>query len=126
MSVAQIYDFEAAVEGGVAAALEAAGMTCYTSQDALTQQRARPRCEVSFTLGAGNNRFVAVDDTGATTSVSEPMWNYRRESAWDCTITISVITEALMSAHTAYRCKVRHAMASVWRTMNGTAPMDHP
>jgi hypothetical protein len=126
VSVAQIYDFEAAVEGGVSAALEAAGLTCYTSQDALVQQKTRPRCEVSFALGTGNQRFVIVDpSTGAAPAgvADSDLWKYRRESAWDCTITISVITEATMAAHTAYRCALRNVMAAVWIAMNGTAPM---
>jgi len=124
MSIAQVYDFEAAVEGGVKAALVAAGLTAYTSQDALVQQRDRPRVEVSFALGAGNNRFVIVDTSGdALAEGAEQPWLYRRESAWDCVLTLSVITEPTMSAHTAYRCALRHAMAQVWNTINGTSPM---
>lgn len=124
MSVAQVYDIEASVEGGIAVALTRAGLTCFTSQDVATQQRGRPRVEVSFALGAGNQRFVTIDRTTGTALASgEATWADRRESAWDCVITLCVITEASMSAHSSYRSTVRNVMASVWNVINGTAPM---
>lgn len=125
MSVAQIYDFEAAVEGGIVAALTAAGIISYSSQDALLQQKPRPRVEVCFTLGSGGQRYVVIDPTTGA-AIPDGTANaeiYMRESAWDCTITMSLITAANMADHTSYRATIRNKMAHIWILINGTEPM---
>jgi hypothetical protein len=121
MSVAQIYDFEGAVEPAIKAVLVAMGLAAFTSQDEIDFQKDRPRVEVQFTLGAGQNRWVAINSaTGLPVAALSPQetWNQRRESAWACTITFSAITAADIAEHSAYRAVIRNALATLWVRIN--------
>ena len=122
MSATAIYDFEGVLEGATVASLTAAGITAFSSQDDQVQQKERPYVAVSVALGAGNQQFLQVDPaTGLPPA--EPHWKYRRERSWDVTVTLCLITNPTIAEHTAARCKLRNVMASLWLTINGTAPM---
>jgi hypothetical protein len=120
MSVAQIYDFEGQVEPAIKAVLVAMRLAAFTSQDEIDFQKDRPRVEIQFTLGAGQNRWVIIDPVTGMPPAASPAeaWNYRRESAWACTITFSAITAANITEHSAYRVAVRNALASIWIRIN--------
>jgi hypothetical protein len=121
MSVADIYDFEGQVEPAVKAVLVAMGLAAFTTQDEIDFTKDRPRVEVMFTLGAGQNRWAIINpETGLepTGTTAQDAWNYRRESAWACSITIQAITDADIAAHSIYRAKARNALAGLWVCIN--------
>jgi len=128
VSVNAVYDFEGAMEGACKLVFTDESMTCYTPQDSITQQRSYPRIEATFALGVGGQRFVLIDPTTGEAPAGvegRDLWKYRRESAWDGTLTLQLITAADIAAHTAYRCKLRNKIAALEVLINGTAPMDN-
>lgn len=126
MSVADIYDLEKAVETAAKTVLEAAGLKAYTTQDTPNFEKDRPRVEIEFTQGTGANRWSLIDPaTGAAPTGKTPteLDLYRRESAWNCTITFSAITEADITQHAEYKVKVRNALAALWLSINEATGM---
>lgn len=125
MSARDIYDIESAVENGIASVFSDAEVKCYTPLDSLTMQRERPHIEAMCVIGAGNQRFVVIDpDTGeAISQSSDESWKYRRESAWDCTINLSLITDADITLHRDFMSSVRNILHSLWLGINNTTTM---
>ena len=113
MSYRDIYDFERAVETGLKAAFTAQEILAWTSQDALVQQRPRPHVVCEFILGGGEQRYYATSNS----------YSRRRESAWGCTINLSLITDAEIELHSDYRAKVRSIMAQIWVDVNASDSM---
>lgn len=130
MSASTIYDFEGVVESAAVAVFEGLGINAFTTQDTPDFQKARPRVEIKFTLGAGLNRFVSIKDgqvvTPATPDVTPSLVFFlRRESAWMFELEFDVLTAADIKAHAAYRAKVRAALGQFWVLMNDSPGMEN-
>jgi hypothetical protein len=127
MGYSAIYDFESVVETAIKAVFTAASLTCVTSQDPPQLQTARPYVIAEFQLGNGEQRFVVIDPATGLSPVAPtlPLWKYRRESAWSCTIRFSLITDADIAAHGAFRAQVRGLLGQLGLAINDSTILPH-
>lgn len=127
MSYREIYDFENVVETAIKNAAAAVGLKCVTSQDPPQLQTERPYLIAEFQLGNGEQRFVVIDPaTGAApTDPTQPLWKYRRESAWACTIRLALITNADIAQHGDYRAQVRSLLGQIGLVINTATVLPH-
>lgn len=124
MPVAAVYDFEIVIEPAVKALFKAQGLTCITSRDAPTLQKAVPRVELSYSHGPGLNRFAPLQpliDAGIIPAGLTPLqyWQMRRESAWQGQINLELVTQADLGQLTLYVTQVRAILANCWQLING-------
>lgn len=121
MSATDIYDFESIIENAVKAVFTAAGLTCFTPQDAATIdfQKERPRVEVEYQHGVGQNQWH-IEQTAPNA------FKDRRERAWKGQLVVALVTEANITIHCAYRAQVRSIMAGLWNQINGDGAEDCP
>jgi hypothetical protein len=128
MSVKDIYDFEGVVESAAQSVLQELGLTAATTLDLPQFQKDRPRVEIKFVLGRGNNRFVYIDPTTGVNAAVDPsvaagktgkdLYTMRRESAWDFELYLYAISEFDIVKHIEYRTQVRAVAAIFWTLMN--------
>lgn len=125
MSASDIYDLEGVLENAAKVALNALGLTCFTTQDGPEFQKVRPRVEIKATINAGRNRFVTLKNGAVIdhTTVITPSEAFllRRESAWSFRLEFAALTKADIAAHTAYRAEVRAALAQLAPNINTSA-----
>lgn len=130
MPIATVYDFESAIEPAIKTILEAQSLTCLTSRDALTFEKAVPRVEIVYLHGPGLKKWADLQtliDAGLVPVGLTPnqYWQMRRESAWQSQLNLNAITKADVAVHANYRAKVRAVLASCWQFINGFSITTH-
>lgn len=114
MSASAIYDFEGSIETAAKAAFLAAGVTCYTTQDAPELQRSRPRVEVELVVGSGQLQRPMIAALGE-----------EREVAWGAQLRVDIITAADIAGHSQYRAEVRNICATLGDRLNEVSLPSH-
>jgi len=113
MSAEQIYDFEGIIEPAACSVLTTASLVAVHSASEPKFQNAIPRVEVTVMVGAGAQRFSAIDGTAASS----------RETAWQAQLRLDLITPAAISVHRAYRATLRKSMATLPALINNAEGM---
>lgn len=106
----QLYFFEFLLAEAVRSVMEDNEVKAVTNFTAFDFQKDRPRAEITFLLGMGNQRYFPLSDTDA------------RESAWKGTFIIDCLTAAENLIHAAFVVKVRSLMHRIIPLINEVKP----
>lgn len=105
MSVeALIYDFETTIGEAIAQVLTNVDLKTLSVSSDPEFQKDRARCEVSVTMGASKGHLLVSDAGGSVAGTAH-------ETMRECTVAISVITQANQLIHSAYRARIRNMCA---------------
>ncbi len=106
----KLYFFEFLLAEAVRSVLEDNEVRAYTQFTPFDFQKDRPRAEIIFIPGIGNQIFYPISDTVA------------RESAWKGNYIIDCITAAENLIHAAFVVKVRSIMHGIGEAVNEVKP----
>lgn len=113
-----IYDIEGALDRACKPVFDAAGLTVITTQVDPKLQRTRPRVEMVIRRGAGLGRWLFVD-------IGDGQGGVQRQQAWRIGLQFSVITDADIAAHTAYKSNVLALLWELPTRINGVSLLYH-
>jgi hypothetical protein len=106
----RIYMVEFLLPEAVRSVMADNGITAYTQFVSPELQKQRPRCELWFTLGPGQGRFIQVNGVP-------------RETAWKGRLHAICITESNNTIHSAYVVRVRSLLHGIADAVNNVLPV---